>query len=374
MTDTIQARAAAFSALQPLGNEGATLPVDIQWMPPGPQRFTLQDHPGREFELDVTPAVAAKADQLLQEMRARAAAGQGSLPYADKNHEDSEATFEPVRFFWGGDDAKTGGVRVEVRWSGYGESLVKARAFRYFSPSFVFDAARKTFLGIARNIGGLVNDPGFSTIQAFARGASRTGKEASSANPQQTQNPMTPEEKQQLDELKSSVMKLTETVTGLANTVQAQAKAAPAADPTIAELKAKVAKLEAHEEARATEAKEATKAHAKACVEKAVKSGRLSPQDTTSQTFWVDLITANAKAADELEKLPVNPVFVQIVQANARSGAAAATGTAAEQFVALVHAKAGQGKKPGEEHLNAAIAEKPDLYQAWRAANGQPGL
>lgn len=182
---------------------------------------------------------------------------------------------------------------------------------------------------------------------------------------------MTPEEKAQVEALQSSVTKLTDTVTALDSALKAQAKAAPTTDPKIAGLEAKIAVLEADKSARETERGDSLRAHAKACVEKGIKQGRISPQDEGSKKFWEDCIVANAKAADELEKLPVNPAFTKIVQGNQQTTQA---GTPAEQFVVLVRAKAGDGKKPGETHVQAAITERPDLYKAWRDANGQPGL
>lgn len=309
----IRARAAAFGGLQELGGDTA-LPPDIQFFPPGRQQFTLMDHPGRTFELDVTPAVAAAANQQLQAMLARAARGEGSLPYADRNHEDGEATFNPTEIFWGGDDAKTGGVRVRTNWTGFGEALVKAKAFRYFSPNFLFDAARKKFLGIDLNIGGLVNRPGFSTIQAFARAGAEV-----TATPTPKNN-MTSEQEAQLQTLQTSVAALTESVTGLTaelTALKAAAKDAPAIPQEVADRLKKLEEKAAAAEAAGTEA---LKASAKAAVQNAVKAGKLASQDTASQTFWEETIVANAKAVEQLEKLPVNTAFLAVVQAGAKGG------------------------------------------------------
>ena len=71
--DTIHA--SALAALPELGSDGA-LPADIQVFPPGPKvKFTLQDYPGREFEMAVDASVAAKAQADLVNLQARAAAG-----------------------------------------------------------------------------------------------------------------------------------------------------------------------------------------------------------------------------------------------------------------------------------------------------------
>ena len=164
--------ASALAALPDSGSDGA-LPSDIQVFPPGNAvKFTLEDYPGEEFEMDVDASVAAKANADLQNLIARSSAGQGSKPFADKNHEDAEKTFAPLRYFWGGDDKITGGVRVVPEWTPFGAALVRAKAFGYFSQNFLFSKAKKKFLGlINENIGGLVNRPGFSTQAAFAKAA-----------------------------------------------------------------------------------------------------------------------------------------------------------------------------------------------------------
>jgi hypothetical protein len=170
LSDNIHA--CALAALPDIGSDGA-LPADIQVFPPGRAvKFTLQDYPGEEFEMDVDATVAAKANADLQKLLSRASAGEGSRPFADKNHEDAEKTFTPLRYFWGGDDKVTGGVRVVPDWTPFGAALVRSKAFGYFSQNFFFSRAKKKFLGlINENIGGLVNRPGFATQQAFAKAA-----------------------------------------------------------------------------------------------------------------------------------------------------------------------------------------------------------
>src|SRR5258705_290164 len=124
--------AQALAALPELS--GGELPRDIQVFPPGQAvEFTLQDHPGEVFHMTVDASVAARAQADLERLVSAEARGEGSAPFADKNHEDAEATFHPVRFFWAGNDPKNGGVRVETQWTPFGAALVKARAFKYFS-------------------------------------------------------------------------------------------------------------------------------------------------------------------------------------------------------------------------------------------------
>jgi len=162
--------ASALAALPAIGSEDA-LPADIQVFPPGQGvRFTLQDYPGEEFEVDVDDSTAERLNADLQNLIARSNAGQGPEPFADRNHADAESVFTPVKYFWAGDDKVKGGVRLAPNWNQFGAQLVRAKAFKYFSQNFLFSKAKKKVLGlINENVGGLVNRPGFSTQAAFAR-------------------------------------------------------------------------------------------------------------------------------------------------------------------------------------------------------------
>ena len=168
--DTILA--SALASLPDAGSDGA-LPADIQVFPPGKGvKFTLQDYPGQEFDVDIDAATADTLNANLQTMLARAARGEGSEPFADKNHEDAERTFIPVRYFWAGEDKVKGGVRLVTDWVPFGASLVRAKAFKYFSQNFLFSKSKRKVLGlINENVGGLVNRPGFATQAAFAKAA-----------------------------------------------------------------------------------------------------------------------------------------------------------------------------------------------------------
>jgi hypothetical protein len=98
----------ALAALPEIGSDG-DLPADIQVFPPGKDvPFTLQDYPGQQFFADIDGTTADRLNTDLQNRLARAQAGNGSLPFADKNHEDAEKTFTPLRYFWGGDDPVKG--------------------------------------------------------------------------------------------------------------------------------------------------------------------------------------------------------------------------------------------------------------------------
>ena len=354
----------ALAALPELNADGS-LPADIQLFPPGRNvPFTLQDHPGKDFTADVDAATASRLDAQLQTMIARASAGQGARPFGDKNHEDAEATFHPTKIFWGGEDPKAGGVRVKTEWTGFGAALIKARAFCYASGNFLFNPATKKITGLlGENIAGLVNRPGFATIQAFAKA------DSSSKQKPTTENNMTKEELLAVfaEGLKPFVTRL--------ETLEASAKAASTVkdDPAIASIETRLKTLE-------TEKTTSIEASAKAAVAEAVKLGKIASQDKDGIAWWENQIAAEAKAGKSeatvrLQKLPVNPAFLQVVQANAGDGGAGApvNEPSAEGFVACVraHAKAGKSKS---QALDLAMSENLAGYKAWRDANGKPGL
>lgn len=147
---------------------GGVLPTNLQWMPPGkhdvqPMGF---DAP---FEINVTPAIAALADSQLQQMIAAHAAGQDVEPYIDINHEDKVRAFLPTKISWGGNDPKSGGIRVHGKWTGGGASAALNGEQCVISPSWALHRVTKAFLGIKRNLGGLVPRSAFNSIQAFAK-------------------------------------------------------------------------------------------------------------------------------------------------------------------------------------------------------------
>lgn len=151
-----------------------SLPRHIQFMPPGRQTVTPEVTRGettsREtFEFEVTPEVAAQADAQLQQMRLEAQAGSDVEPYGDFNHEDKARAFKALRFFWGGNHPKEGGVRLEVDWTAAGARAVHDGAQPVLSPMWTFHRITKKFLSIDRNVGGLVPRSAFYSIQAFAK-------------------------------------------------------------------------------------------------------------------------------------------------------------------------------------------------------------
>jgi hypothetical protein len=350
--DAAVMHASALAALPELGSDGA-LPADIQVFPPGQGvKFTLQDYPGREFEIDVDATTAATLNDDLQNRLARARSGQGSMPFADKNHDDSERTFLPVRYFWGGDDQKTGGVRLVPDWIPFGAALVRAKAFGYFSQNFLFSQAKKKVIGlINENVGGLVNRPGFATQTAFAKASSTT-------NHQQEQNMTTDEIKKIVDD---AIKPVADKITAL----EARAKAAETATPARAgadntaltaaiteALKPVTDQLAALDKAN----KDTLKAQAKAAVGKYVGRLGLAPQDTKAIDFWEKSYLADPATTEELlGKLPARAGAVRYTSAN--GGTATATAAATEpEDIFMAQAKAYGEKNKIADDVQAFIA------------------
>jgi hypothetical protein len=338
----------------------------------------------KPFAVEVTSAIADVANAQLQEQRRLAASGKGNWPYIDFNHEDREQSGEPLRIFWGGEDPRAGGVRMELTWSGSGERAVRARDFRSFSPSWRLHKETHAFLGVGLNLGGLVNRSAFKAIQAVARGHGAGHESGNVNNNINKGQPMTEAEKQEITNLITGAVKpLTEQVTALAKLPdriaaleqKADGKgggtaATAGADDKIVQLmqtalKPVTDRLKTLEDGD----KSAVEANAKRTVQEiGVKAGRISSQDKDTIEYWEGAIATNAKAADALLKVPVNPAFAQIVQGGAKGGSS--TGTAGQhEFLvkAKEFAKAHDIKDDSEAQVKyAGTSEGKQLYAAYR--------
>lgn len=146
-------------------NIGRELPANIQYMPPSVQTIapSVNGEP-MDMTIVVTAKYADVFDRAAQAMIAAARAGQGDMPFGDFNHEDSAASVRPTRFWWGGDDLVTGGVRMDSPWTGTGAASLRNGEFVRWSPQWVFHKTTLEPLGLPVNVGGLVNRAAFKTI------------------------------------------------------------------------------------------------------------------------------------------------------------------------------------------------------------------
>jgi hypothetical protein len=345
---------------------GTELPKHIQWMPPGKQ---LVQPMGFEepFAMNVTAAIAVAADRQLQHLRSTAAAGRDAQPYGDFNHKDEGRSYIPKRFWWAGDDEKSGGVRADVEWTGAGAKAVREGELCCNSPSWRLNKVTKAFLGITHNVGGLVPRSAFHSIQAFAKAdgpapiSDRNGGPGSHQQENKTKTKMTPEQERQLADIATAVAKFN---TRLDEMSTAMAKATTETTKIVS-IEGELKTIKDAQVANA-------KSHALVLVtEHGIAQGRIPAQDKDTINFWVDSIVANAKALDQLQKLPVNPALKTII-ANAKSGTVPTPGATDEhEFVAKAKAYGEKHKIADEVEAQAKFsgtAEGKELYTAYREA------
>ncbi|WPJ95250.1 phage protease [Coraliomargarita algicola] len=270
------------------------VPQELQYMPPGTHRINASRE-GKPVALDVTvDAVTAETlNTFLQNQLTKSTEGIDDRPFFDFNHEDREAAAWPTEFYWAGDDPKTGGVRAKIEWSGAGQSAVKEKTFRRFSPTFIPDDQGKV-IGSETNMGGLVNRAAFKSIQSlFAKGnpGSQVSEPASSVS--------------------VSIMKITAKLHALKIIDSVEASE----DVMAQAIEDKFTELETENRELKNRIEDAIKARATSQVEAALKAGRLAPADTDAKAFWQEaLIRDEAKAVKALEALPINPVLAKVTE------------------------------------------------------------
>jgi hypothetical protein len=157
-------------------NAGSGDTFDIQWMPPGAQSpCCFVGDEARTLSFTVRPQHAQAFNVQLQRLRSLAAAGQGDEPFIDFNHEDGRASGRPTEFYYGGEDPKSGGIRLRGTWTASGKAAVKGPTpeFTRFSPEWYFDDNQEP-VAIGVNLGGLVNRAAFTNIQRVTAKSPRT--------------------------------------------------------------------------------------------------------------------------------------------------------------------------------------------------------
>lgn len=139
--------------------------IDIQYMPPGRQTVApfVKGEP-TEMEIVVTAKYAEVFQQALLANQAAVAAGQASEAFTDFDHADGAASSRPRRYYWGGDDPKTGGVRLETALTGSGKDAIEKGDYTRFSPRWIFHKKTMEPLGLPVNQGGFVNRAAFQAL------------------------------------------------------------------------------------------------------------------------------------------------------------------------------------------------------------------
>ena len=316
-------------------------------MPPGPQDITcwVNGEP-RRLQFTVTARHAELLDAKLQKMLAKAKAGTGDKPLTDYNHDDNAASGRPQRLVWGGDDPKTGGIRLKNKWTGKAKGSIRDEEYDRFSPQWDFDENTGEIVGIGVNLGGLVNKAAFQQIATVrardASGAELGGQssEVGDQSPDKTilaagaaSNANKPPG--ETGTTKENDMTETEIATAVAKGVEA---ATISLGKTIKELSDKLGQIETSTTAQA---KNAATASAKSAVARHVQRGAIAPQDTKAIAFWEASHAANAVDAEEqLAKLAA-PSRGRVIQSGTETSTAAGDDPDAKIIAAgaALHAK-----------------------------------
>jgi|GEM_PF-1025135 len=277
----------------------ATISNEILFLPVGIHAITpVRGGIGRPIKVKVDLDTAKAIEQQRAMILAK-----GKRPYLDFNHEDGPASFWPERFSW-----KTGeGVVAHGQWTDSGKRAVEGKDFRAFSPVFHVDDKRKDPARVVccdyatPNMGGLVNDPAFSSLPLWAKNADvevgTTPEETAKQN-----------KEKKMEEVKDEIAELRAKNTELAAEVE-KLKAIVAKDEEDTSAKDKLERVEATFRANEFELEaaelraevkrqreEITKRNrvvAKEAVKQAVMDGKVSPKDFRTQEYWENEATAD---------------------------------------------------------------------------------
>jgi phage I-like protein len=225
-------------------------------------------------------------------------------PFAGFDHQSGPASFLPVEFRY----EEGVGLVLDVEWTKAGREAIEGRDYSYFSPTFMLSPQGVPY-GLAKRgeIGSLVNDPAFESIQRIA---------AQHTEPQNNDMEQLIElglveascaPEQALEIAKASLANLRESAAQAEQleTVQAAAKTA---EEKLVEKEEQLAKLQAAYDELKKKMSDTAQASAQAAVDEAVKAGRIAPQDEDSKSFWLDALVSNPSSAKVLASLPANPV------------------------------------------------------------------
>lgn len=358
----------ALSVDLPSAFDGDT--VEIQYMPPGKgQAVTARRGDGKvvSLRLDITEQTARVVQGDLERMLAKASKNEDDLPYLDFNHDDQEASGWPKRAWWGGDDPKTGGVRMLVELSTAGKSAITGKLFRRFSPSFLSSDGKQVD-GVPVNMGGFVNRAAFKRISPmWAKEGAETDPACAGGAGDALQN-----KKKEATEMKLLMQVLARL--GLVSSADLEESAAIAQvtakhEEAQGKLTAAIAAKDAAEGENKTlkgRLAESQKANAKAIVARAVAEGRLPAQAKEVHQKWEDTISADPKAAELLEAMEAKGAPERVVERKA--GEAESGGNGEHAFVTKCKGVAkALGKADWLDVVGTVAAQEPKLYDEFNA-------
>jgi hypothetical protein len=278
----------------------ATISNEILFLPTGLHAITpIHGGIGRPIKVKVDSHTAITLEQQRGQILSK-----GKRPYLDFNHEDGPASFWPEQFAW-----RTGeGVVAKGTWSSSGKKAVEGKDYRAFSPVFHVDDKSKDPSVVvccdraSPNMGGLVNDPAFSSLPLWAK----NGTDAEPAGGASSDK--TTKKGKKMEDEHNEIAALRAKNTELAAEVD-KLKAIVAEDDQDESKKDKLERVEATfranqfeleaAELRAENKKqreEITKRNrvaAKAAIKQAVMDGKIHPKDFRTQEKWENEATAD---------------------------------------------------------------------------------
>ena len=238
---------------------------------------------GRPIKVMVDQRTAGEVERQRGEIQTRT----GKRVYFDFNHEDGPASFWPESFTWRAKE----GVIAKGEWSASGKRAVEGKDFRAFSPVFHVDDKRKDPARVvcceqaSPNMGGLVNDPAFSSLPLWAKNDGSPVNAGATGDNAEGKTQMTNDE---LAALRAKQTELQAEVDALKAKAETDNEAKPTLDQRETELKAlnlevEVAEVKAQNEKLAGEIRGVNKKNAEEAVKAAIKRGAILPKDTKTQ-------------------------------------------------------------------------------------------
>jgi Mu-like prophage I protein len=302
----------------PIVADEASLPQDIQWMPPGAHTINAS-RGGMPVSLgvNVNSEGAANVQHTFEEIMKLVAKNEEDRPYVDLNHNDEEAAAWPSGFFWAGDDPTKGGIRMRIsEWSAAGKQAVLGKNFRRFSPTFYVDE-NGIVIGAPVNMGGLVNRAAFRKMQPVWSKSSAEDRDPSQEEQQKPTQPPSIMKSLMAVLAKLGIITSAEVdeptaVTQVTAKIGELTSSASTAQTELTQTKAKLTDTETKLDAALTLGATAT-------VEAKILEGCIPGQDPEVKAKWIALIKADPLNASLIPQ--PNPALTKLIQAKGKGDA-----------------------------------------------------
>lgn len=333
-------------------------------MPPGAHAINAWRGEGPvSLAVNVNAEGATNAQKSFEMIMEAVKAGEEDRPYIDLNHNDEEAAGWPTGFSWGGDDPKTGGIRMGLEWSAAGKAAILGKNFRRFSPTFYVDE-NGIVIGAPVNMGGLVNRAAFKRIAPIWSKSASAAEDPAQQPTEENNNVM----KSLLAVLAKLGLTSSAEIDEPTAVTQVTAKwneistAKNGVDAELTQVKAKFGDLE-------TKHNTLVEAHATSVVDAAILAGRIPGQNAEVKAKWVGLIKADPTNASLLPE--PNPALKTVVDPAKAKDAAMGEGAGAEHpFLVKAKEYAAEHKTSEAFAIEKVAAKNPQLYDTYRKSFG----